>query len=316
MKNYIVLLPFLLLLWSCKEKKTSLKDDEEVEVTDFIEFFPEVTLPFRVADTSLLRKQTDSSLIGYKVFTKFIPDSVLQQDFGKTGRPAIYPLGRVTEKNKDVYLFIKAVQGSKRVSYLACFDEDDKFLAIMPLVKTGFDSNTNSFGLLDKKFQITTYRERKKPGGESTYKKNVFIFNNSANNFMLILTEPNEEIIENVINPIDTLPKKHKFSGDYIVNKRNFISFRDGKNPTHLLFFVHFEKSNGECIGELKGAATLNPNGTAVFRESGNPCAVEFNFTTGAVSMNEVGGCGSYRDIKCFFEGKFPRKKEVKPKKK
>jgi hypothetical protein len=30
--------------------------------------------------------------------------------------------------------------------------------------------------------------------------------------------------------------------------------------------------------------------------------------------MKEVEGCGSYRDIKCFFEGSFPKKKEVKPK--
>jgi hypothetical protein len=29
--------------------------------------------------------------------------------------------------------------------------------------------------------------------------------------------------------------------------------------------------------------------------------------------MKEVEGCGNHRDIKCFFEGTYPRKKE-KPK--
>jgi hypothetical protein len=40
---------------------------------------------------------------------------------------------------------------------------------------------------------------------------------------------------------------------------------------------------------------------------------LEFNFTAKTVSMKEVQGCGNYRDIKCFFDGTYVRKKE-KPK--
>jgi hypothetical protein len=315
-KRLLLILPLLAFLWCCKEKKASLKeDDEDVEITDFIEFFPEVQLPFRIADSTLQKKQTDSALINYKVFTRFIPDSVIRKDFGRS-TPSLYSLGRVTEKGKETYLFVRAVAGSKRVGYLACFNRDEQFLAMMPLIRTGFEANISSYALLDKKFQITTFRERRVPGTETSYKKNVYVFNNSSNEFMIIFTEPNEEIIKDVINPIDTLQKKHKHAGDYVVNKENFISFRDGKDPSHLLFFVHFEKLGGDCVGELKGAARIVSADKAVYREPGNPCAIEFSFSSGSVTMKEVGGCGTYRNIRCFFEGKYPKKREPKPKKK
>ena len=314
MKKYIVLLPFLLLLIACKQKKTSLKDGEDLEAIDFIEFFPAAQLPFVVSDTSLLKKENDSIRIGNTVFAQFVPDSILASDFGRAAKPLLYPLARVTEKNKETYLFIKAVQGKKRVAYLATFDADGKFLSAMPLVRHGFDTYKNAYGSLDKKFQITTYREVTKANKETGYKKNIYIYNNSANTFMLILTEPNEDIIENVINPIDTLPAKNKFSGDYVINKTNFISIRDGKNPSHISFFVHFEKDNATCNGELKGTANFISPTVAQFKESGNPCTIQFDFKGNVVTMKEMEGCGSYRDIKCFFDGKYPRKKESKPK--
>ena len=301
------------VLFSCKEKKPSLDGEEVVEIQDFIEFFPEITLPLKVTDSSLALKKADSSAIGLKVFHQFIPDTVLKKDFGQAGKPRLFPMGRVKEKGKETYLFVKAVQGSKRVGYLICFDSDDKFLNSLPIVRSGFDPNYTSYGLLDKKFQITTYRERRKEGG-TTYKKNVYVYNSSVNDFTLILTEPNQDIIENIINPIDTLPKKNKYTGDYPKDKQNFISFRDGKNPSEIQFFVHFERDKGECNGELKGTARFTSPTKAVYKENGNPCTLEFTFTSSNVSMKEVEGCGSYREIKCFFEGKFPKKKEVKPK--
>lgn len=297
----------------CKEKKTALTDDEAVEVAEFIEFFPEVSLPFRVADTTLTRKQTDSLLIGYKIFTQFIPDTILKNDFGKDIQPKFYPLGRTSEKGKETYLFVKATNGAKRAGYLICFDNANKYLSTLTLVRTGFTNWSSSYGMLDKKFQITTYRERKRNNEELNYKRNVYIYNSAVNEFSLILTEPNEEIFENVINPIDTLPQKNKNTGDYVRDKSNFISFRDGKNGSELQFFVHFERDKDECIGELKGTARLLSVNTAQYKEIGNPCTIEFTFNASNVVMKEIEGCGSHRDIKCFFDGTFPRKKAAKP---
>ena len=69
----------------------------------------------------------------------------------------------------------------------------------------------------------------------------------------------------------------------------------------------------GTCKGELRGEASITSPNVAVYRENGDPCVLQFTFGANAVTMKEVQGCGNYRDIKCFFEGTYPRKKE-KPK--
>jgi hypothetical protein len=309
MKKYLFIVPLMLLLVHCKSKKTSLQDEDEIEVADFIEFFPDTKLPFRVADTSITKKTTDTSLqISYKVFTRFVPDSIIQKDFGKTARPVFTALGKVQEKGKEKYLFAKAVAGNKRVAYLACFNRKDEFLRAMPILRTGFSRFTSAYGALDSKFQITTYQEQR--GADLTYKRNVYFFNNDAKEFTLIFTEPNEEMIENVINPIDTFSRKHKFAGDYVKDKRNFVSIRDGSKAGEIMIFIHFEKDKGTCNGELKGSARFTSNTVAQYYQNGNPCAIELSFTSTRVRLKETGGCGTYRDIKCFFEGTYHKKKE------
>jgi len=315
MFKYLFILLSAGIFLCCKNKKPSLQDDDSVAIEDFIEFFPEITLPFKLSDSSLLKKPGDTAVIGYKTFTAFIPDSVLQKDFGKSGQPVLYSLGRTKEKGRETYLLTKAIQGKKSVAYLVCLDKENNFLNSFRLVRSGFDNYSSAYGVLDKKFQITTYQETKNATGETWYKRNVYVYNSAANAYTLILTEPNQDMIENIINPIDTLPKKNKFSGEYVKDKQNFISIRDGKNPAEILFFVHFEKETDGCIGELKGTARLISPTKAHYKENGNPCTLEFTFTgTTTVAMKEIEGCGSYRDIKCFFEGRFSKKKEIKPK--
>jgi hypothetical protein len=77
---------------------------------------------------------------------------------------------------------------------------------------------------------------------------------------------------------------------------------------------VHFEREKDNCKGELKGVVHMADAKTARYKEAGNPCTLEFNFNANNVQMKEIEGCGSFRDIKCFFEGTFPKKKEVKSK--
>ena len=313
MLKYLFILLSAGIFFSCKNKKVNLQDDEGIDVVDFIESFPELTLPVKLTDSGLFKKLDDSSIIGQKVFAQFIPDSILSKDFGKA-TPVLYAIGRAEEKGRETYLFVKALQAKKAVAYLLCFDKENIFLNSFPLVKEGIGNYSSSYGLLDKKYQITTYHETKKSTGETWYKRNVYVYNNAANDFTLVLTEPNEEMINNIFNPIDTLPRKNKLSGEYIRNKENFISIRDGKKPAEISFFVHFEKDNAECVGEVKGVARMISATKALYKENGNPCTIEFTFSSAAVVMKEVEGCGSHRDIKCFFEGRFPKKKDVKPK--
>src|SRR6476646_2235575 len=93
-RRYKLILFVIILMIACKSKKVSLSGDEPVEVSDFIEFFPDVKLPFQVADSNLLKKEKDSMLISYKVFTQFVPDSVVGKFFGNTANPKIYPMGK------------------------------------------------------------------------------------------------------------------------------------------------------------------------------------------------------------------------------
>jgi hypothetical protein len=123
-----------------------------------------------------------------------------------------------------------------------------------------------------------------------------------------LLDEKNLE----VINPIDTFAKTHKLAGDFTIDKRNIVSIRDGRNDKSLTVFVHIEKDNGECIGELKGDAVLTSTTTAVYRQGGDPCVLEFDFSSNSVTIKEVEGCGSRRDLRCKFDGTFKRKKEPK----
>jgi hypothetical protein len=88
---------------------------------------------------------------------------------------------------------------------------------------------------------------------------------------------------------------------------------RDNNKQGRITFFIHFEKRSN-CIGELKGEASFTSGNTAVYRAPGDPCVLQFNFTSSSVSMKEVEGCGSHRGVDCLFEGVYPKKREAKKK--
>jgi hypothetical protein len=126
------------------------------------------------------------------------------------------------------------------------------------------------------------------------------------------MTDVLDDKAQEVINPIDTFARTHQFAGDYIKDKRNMVSIRNGRSENEINFFIHFERMEGECNGELKGTALLTSSKTAVYRQGGDPCVLEFHFTNSSVSLKEVEGCGSHRGVKCVIEGSFPKKKTPK----
>ncbi len=316
MKKILLLLLLMGLLVACKHKKPSLSGTEKVEIDDFVDFFKPLALPVQFTDSVLLRHEPDSNRISFAVCTEFVADSVFTEQFGKGVKPKIYPVGKALVPKNESYLFIKAISQSKRVFYLLCFDKDNHFVTAKPLIIVSGESRTHSLILMDSKYTLSIIRQHKTGDGQIFYKKEAFVFNN-AGVFILILTESNEPISQQniqIINPIDTFPHKHKLTGDYLQDKRNFIAVRDGKDANHFLFFIHFEKDNGTCTGELKGAASFISPQVARYQSNGDPCELEFNFGADKVSMKEVEGCGNHRGIKCFFEGTYSRKKEIKPK--
>lgn len=302
----------IILLAGCKSKKKSLSGDEPVEISDFIEFFPDTKLPYQVADSTLLKKENDSLLISYKVFTQFVPDSIVDLVFGKGIKPKIYPLAK--NKGEETYLFVKAIAGNKRSALVLGFDKKNQFIAAMPLLSLDQKSATQQTGNMDSRYTITKMVFRKNADGTVNEGKDVYVLNSGAKSFMLIMTDAIDDKLTELINPIDTFSRKQKYTADYGTGKMNLVSFRDGRRSDRLNFFIHFEKSNGECTGELKGEAIIKSPTVAEYRQGGDPCILQFRFASSSVTIKELEGCGSRRGLRCSFDGTYSRKKETKPK--
>ena len=124
---------FYLLTGCGNKKKPSLSGTDEVAIGDFIESFELINPPFEVKDTALNKKEKDSLLIANKIFTQFVPDSVLIKVFGKNVKPKIY-LGKRINENEENYLFAKASTADKKVMLVLCFDKENNFKAFLPLL--------------------------------------------------------------------------------------------------------------------------------------------------------------------------------------
>ncbi len=305
------------LLLSCggKKKKASMTGNEKIAISDFIDFFPNVTLPFYYADSMMVKKDKDSALISYAVFTQMVPDSIIGKIYGKNVKPKIYALGKIMTPGAETYLFVKTVGTTKKVVYILAMDRKLGYVANLASLQPDQSKATFQAMTMDKKGSITKTVMRKNPDGSTSEGKDVYAFDRSNNSFSLVMTDALEDKPNELINPIDTLARKNKWSADYTSGKMNLVSIRDGRKGDRISFFIHFEKNNGACTGELKGEARIKTSTTAEFRVDGDPCVLSFIFSSSAVRLQEVEGCGNHRSMECLFDGSFARKKEVKPKK-
>jgi hypothetical protein len=320
MNKYLMLIVLAGVVFSCKSKKTSLAgNDDDVDVHDFVGFFQPLNLPYEVGDTLLRRKEGEASQIDYTLFTRFIPDSVLARYFNKDLKPKLHAIGKIKVPGQETYLFVRATAASRKALFILCFNKKDEFAAARPILYSDNEPGYSGLATMDAKYTLTVSHQRRGPDGQVLYKKDAYVFND-AGTFTLIMTESNEAATKTppIYNPIDTVSHKHKFTGDYAQDKRNIVAIRDGKDQSRILFFVHFEKDDGDCKGELKGVAKFISPTIARYTSNGDPCTIDFSFTSASVSMKEIQGCGKHRDIKCFFEGEYARRKEtrVKPPKK
>jgi hypothetical protein len=314
LKMMLVFVPFTFLL-CCRHKSTEQGNEiKKVEPEDFLAMFHLLNVPLNFTDSVLTRKHTDSPL-AWSVYSQFISDSLIQKNFGKSGKPKLYAAGKIVVKKAETYLFIKALTLSRKILYVACLDKDGKFRTGMPLLIREDDSEIWYASAIDNKYAISVSRFYKDKDGRTFFVRTVYVYNEEGI-FTLIMRESNEgkPKATQIYNPIDTFSRKHKFTGDYLQDKRNFISFRDGKNNSVLRFFVHFEKDDGNCKGELKGEARFVTSTVARYIANGDPCSLEFNFSDKSVRMKELEGCGNHRDIRCYFEGVYNRHKEVNAK--
>ena len=127
---------------------------------------------------------------------------------------------------------------------------------LLPLVVVDADAQTSQTASMDGKYTIFLNRQRKKADGSTVYHRSAYAYNN-AGVYTVLLNESNEDVAAtaDLVNPLDTFSRKHKYAGDYIKDKRNMIAVRDGKDARTMRFYVHFEKDNNTCRGEVRGEA-------------------------------------------------------------
>lgn len=313
MRKFILLLLSGIMAVSCHNKKASLSGSEHIEIKDFLDAFKKISLPWRIADTNL-KRSADTTNISFQVFTQFIPDTVLVNAFGKNAsKMNIHPVGKF-EKENEIYLLVNFVANKKTILEAFVLNKKNNYLSHLELLKqrSNEDEYNHNVSITSEPTFIIG-REKINKQNQLSYTRNGFAYSNSTNNFIEVVNDSNEDTkrLREIFNPIDTFPGKNKLSGDYAQDKRNFISVRDGANTSKYIFFIHFEKDDN-CTGELKGEMTMRDATHGYYKQSGDPCVIDFTFKSKSITVKEEGNCGNHRGIKCFFDDTYKRKKETK----
>ena len=313
MRRIYVVCFVLVLLLSCKDKNASLSGNEPVDIKYFLAAFPTLKLPYKVADSNMV-KIADTTNISYAVFSGFVPDSVLISALGKNvSKSKIHPVGQIIKEN-ETYILANFTQNKKTSLVTFLLNKKSAYLANLILLKQDTkDDYMHSVNITTEPTFILN-KEKYNNANELFYTRNGYAYNNGSSEFIAVMNDSNEDLKRKseVINPIDTFPRLNKLSGNYVQDKKNYISVRDGSNSFKYQFFIHFEKNDGDCTGELKGIMTMRDATHGYFQENGDPCVIDFIFGSNNITVKERGNCGNHRGIKCFFDDIYRKKKESK----
>jgi len=296
-------------LFACKAKKVSLAGDEAVTAKDFVAAFSPMVLPATIADTNVAKMADDSTTIAMSIFTQFIPDSSVKKITGSEKNVIIHPVGKI-EKQKELYLLCTFTKNRRTTLAVFVFDKKNVFLGAKQLLQNINNDEYAHFISVNREPTFLISREKSNAEHELQFTRSGWVYNNAAG-FMVVINDGNEDPKKTaLINPLDTFPHKNKYSGNYVQDKKNYISLRDGKDASTYRFFIHFEKSDGNCTGELKGDLRMTAADKAVFTGSGDPCVIDFSFTGNEITVKEKGSCGNHRGLQCLFDDTYIRKKK------
>ena len=313
-KGYYILLCCLIL--ACADKKPDLTGNTPLTINDFNKVFKAVSLPVSISDSNINRF-TDTLIIGRKALAQFVPDSVVEDIIGiKDNKALLHPIIRI-EKEEEYYLLLNVSHPKKQEIAVVVFSKKNIFLDYK--VITEFNEENQSSKMYGKNLNINREPsflvEENKLAEDNTltYEKKGWAYTDSS--FRLIYFDSNKKPeTKKILNPLDTMSMNYTFSGDYARDKKNFISLRDFGNANKYQFFLHFEKKDGTCVGELKGLLNFNKN-QATFSEKGDPCTIQFTITGNVIKIKEDGNCGNHRNMTCYFNDSYDKKRKPKIKK-
>jgi len=310
-------LAVLCCVMACSEKKTDLSGNTPLKINDFNKVFKTVELPISLSDTNLTTTR-DTLEIGAKALAQFVPDSVVEKIISSKDKKAIlYPLLKI-EKETEYYLLLNVHHPTNDEIAVVVFSKKNAYLDYK--IITNFLNEHKGSRHYGKSVSInkepTFLVEENKMDDENVlvYEKNGWAY--TDNHFRLIYFDSNKKPqSKSIINPIDTLATNNMYSGDYARDNKNFISLRDFTGVANKYqFFLHFEKKEGTCIGELKGLLNFNKN-QATYTEKGDPCIIHFTIIGQIIKIKEDGNCGNHRNMTCYFNDSYDKKRKPKKKK-
>jgi hypothetical protein len=276
---------------------------------EFTNQFPDIEVPISIADTSL-----DKALGSVKPLkisgSKYFPDSLVQSFFGKGEKITLYPIGKVQNEDQEIYVLMKGIGINKKAAFILCYDNQLHYKDGALICKTDGDAKTSYRAMITKNFDIKILKSELVPNGEPILTESYLAYNNAGFLGEVVTNDSDDEL--DLTNPIDTLPQTKKYSGDYFLDKKNFVSLRDSKDSGELIFFYHYEKAKQDCSGEIKDKIHLTGNATAAYMRDGDPCVMNIQFNGNQLILKEDHGCGNKRPMDCTLDGVFV-KRLVKP---
>ena len=314
--RYLRNLLILLALIGCAETKTDLSGNTPLKINDFNAAFKNIELPIQINDTNLVAF-TDTIKIGRKALAQFLPDSVVDAIAPKLIKnSSIFTVGKI-EKETEYYLLLNNKDTKKQTVSVIAFSKKNVFLGYQILTQFDLTQKGSQFYgktlLINKEPTFLIEENKLDPEQGLTNEKKGWAYTEQG--FRLIYLDANIKPEQKaILNPIDTLPTVNTYSGDYARDKKNFISLRDFGNANKYQFFLHFEKKDGTCVGELKGLLNFNKN-QATYSEKGDPCTIQFTITGNVIKIKEDGNCGNHRNMTCYFNDSYDKKRKAKSKK-
>lgn len=293
------------LFASCKSggKKSG---SDAITFKEFRQSFADSKLPYKLTPDALSNAAGDSSAIDTALINRFLVDTLAKADF-PSGKVSYYPLASLTG-DKINYLVIKAADKNNTAAYLCVFDKKDHYLDRIQVAKIGAKGNKKEYFSLDSKEMLKITTETEVTPGHTATTENFYSVEPNGKTSLVMTNSTGETIPGQIFNPIDTLPKKNKFSADYTSGESSIVSIRDGKDPKSFLFFISFTKESG-CKGEISGTGRFTSANKGEFNDKDTECGIAFQFSSGKLTMKEMGGCGAYRGVRCLFEGGFTKRK-------
>jgi hypothetical protein len=249
--------------------------------------------------------------------SQFLPDSVVDAIAPKLVKnSSIFTVGKI-EKETEYYLLLNNKDAKKQTVSVIAFSKKNVFLGYQILTQFDLTQKGSQFYgktlLINKEPTFLIEENKLDPEQGLTHEKKGWAYTEQG--FRLIYLDANIKPEQKaILNPIDTLPTINTFSGDYARDKKNFISLRDFGNANKYQFFLHFEKKEGTCVGELKGLLNFNKN-QATYSEKGDPCTIQFTITGNIIKIKEDGNCGNHRNMTCYFNDSYDKKRKQKSKK-